>query len=309
MTAQENWAAQAVEVSVPASTANLGPGFDTIGLGLEIRDRVVARLGDEGLRIEVTGAGADEVPLDDGHLVHRSMIALWQRIGVQPPSGLNLLCDNVIPHSRGLGSSASAIVAGVAAALALVRGTVSDDDSLALISDVASDLEGHPDNASASVYGGATVSWRDTDRWRTARLTPHPAIAVTAFVPSARLSTDTARAVLPASLSLRDAATNSGRAALLAHALTNAPDLLLPATADLLHQEARRPAYPGTMDLVDRLRAGGHAAFVSGAGPSVLVLGPEGGIPDLDDPDWQVWRPAIATTGVRVESHTRWPSV
>ena len=295
-----------VRVDVPASSANLGPGFDSLGLGIEIRDVVEASVEGDRLIIEVEGAGAGDVPLDDRHLVHRSMLALWERLEVEPPAGLKLLCRNEIPHSRGLGSSASAIVAGVAAACALVRGEL-DDDSITLVNDVARALEGHPDNASASVYGGFTSSWFDEQdqAWRTARPGLHPDVDVAVFVPGFTLSTDKARAALPAQVTLADAARNAGRAALLVHALTTDPGRLLPATADWLHQENRRPAYPASMALVDSLRGHGHAAFISGAGPTVLVLGVGESLRDLSAPndDWILLRPGIATHGVRVVSH------
>lgn len=301
-----------VRVEVPASSANLGPGFDSLGLGIEIRDVVEASLEGDSLIIEVTGAGADEVPTDESHLVYRSMVALWERLDVAPPVGLKLLCRNEIPHSRGLGSSASAIVAGVAAACALVRGDL-DEGSLALVNDVASALEGHPDNASASVYGAFTTSWfDDTDQaWRTVRPEVHADLDVAVLVPEFTLATDKARAALPVQVPLADAARNAGRAALLVHAITNEPSLLFAATADWLHQENRRPAYPRSMALVDALRADGHAAFVSGAGPTVLVLGTDDVLASIEVPDeeWSLQRPGIAHDGVRVVSHKPWGSV
>lgn len=300
-----------VRVEVPASSANLGPGFDSLGLGVELRDALEVEVGGDRLVIEVSGAGAGQVPTDARHLVYRSMVAGWERLGVAPPTGLKLVCRNVIPHSRGLGSSASAIVAGVTAALALVRPL--DDELLALVNDISSDLEGHPDNASASVYGGFTSSWFDerASAWRTVRPGVHPEIDLAVLVPGFTLSTDKARAALPAHVPLADAARNAGRAALLVHALTAEPQLLLPATADWLHQEQRRPAYPASMTLVDHLRARGLAAFISGAGPTVLVLGESSALDEITAPnqDWTVLRPGIAHEGVRVVSHIHQPGV
>jgi homoserine kinase len=297
-----------VTVEVPASSANLGPGFDSVGLALGITDIVQATVAGDGLQITVEGHGADAVPTDETHLVWRSALTMWQRLGIEPPSGLILHCRNGIPHSRGLGSSAAAIVAGMATALALVRDHIDGSASLAMLSDVASDLEGHPDNASASVYGGLTVSWADDggSGWRTVRPQVHPDVGVALLLPEATLSTDSARAALGDMVSMSAAASTVGRAALLVHALTEEPELLLPATRDWLHQEPRRASYEQSMQVVDQLRACGLAASISGAGPAVLVLGAgDFAIDSGDLPEgWQVLRPGIATAGVRVVSHS-----
>lgn len=309
-------AGRSIVVRVPSSTANLGPGFDSVGLALGLWDEYVVTTGaGRGLTIEVSGEGADEVPTDERHLVHASMCHAWSELGVEPPPDLHITAVNGIPHGRGLGSSATAIVAGVVAAQALstdfddvpVGSTVPVD--LDLATHLASCLEGHPDNASASVYGGVTVSWmpdgtgRDLgDRTVTARLQLRTDIEVVAFVPEARLPTQIARAVLPASVPLRDAAAGAGRAALLVHALTVDPTHLHAATRDWLHQEARRGSFPTTMRLVDSLRAEGHAAFVSGAGPSVLVLSTVDRVASVTAPvgDWLRLTPGVPMTGAVV---------
>lgn len=278
-----------IEVRVPASTANLGPGFDSIGLALGLWDVYSITTHDEpGLSIEVEGHGSDEVPTDESHLVHASMQYAWRELGFEPPVGLRLVAGNGVPHGRGLGSSATAIVAGVVAAQALslprlpAAGRPVDID-LTTAGHLASVLEGHPDNATASVYGGLTVSWmpdlsgRDhADRTVTARPCLHEDVDVVVFVPDAQLATRTARAVLPRDVPLSAAAANAGRAALLVHALTADPRFLHGATREWLHQEARRSSYPTSMALVDALRDQGHAAVISGAGPSVLVLTTQG---------------------------------
>jgi homoserine kinase len=297
-----------VMVEVPASSANLGPGFDSIGLGLGITDRVQAIVGGEGLRVSVVGHGADTVPADEGHLVWRSALAMWQRLGIEPPKGAILNCRNGIPHSRGLGSSAGAIVAGLALALALVRDRIDNPAALAMISDLASEIEGHPDNASASVYGGLTVSWADDSGagWRSVLPRIHQDVDIAVLLPETTLATDVARAALGETVSLSAAASTAGRAALLVHALTREPELLLPATRDWLHQEPRRASYQQSMGVVDGLRSRGIAAAISGAGPAVLALSKgavaldEGELPD----GWQVLRPGIAQTGVRVVSRS-----
>lgn len=296
-----------VEVEVPASSANLGPGFDSVGLALGLWDRCVATVTpDAGLVVEVAGEGAGQLPRDERHLVHRSMVQAWSDLGVQPPQGLRLQCRNAVPHGRGLGSSATAIVTGVVAAQALHdagRG-VSAPVDLAFANDLAARLEGHPDNSSASVFGGLTLSWFDDARGRTSTLAlrVHPDVVPVLLVPSAQLSTATARAVLPTQVRHGDAALNSARAALLVQALTDHPAYLLAATREWLHQEARRSAYAASMALVDRLRSAGHAAVVSGAGPSVLVLSTHqlaGQVTRLGPPGWQVLRPGIPLEGAR----------
>lgn len=304
---------RAVRVQVPASTANLGPGFDSIGLALAVFDIVTAQIVPHGLHITVEGEGAGVVPDDETHLVWRSMRTAWERLGTGCPPGLALRCENDIPHSRGLGSSASAIVAGVVVAAALADELADIDAALlATINDISGDLEGHPDNASASVYGGLTVSWREQGRWVSTSPPVHPDVVPVLFVPDSTLSTDRARAVLPAAVSLTDAARNSGRAALLVEAMTRRPDLLFAGTADWLHQEPRRSSYPSSMALVDRLREDGHAAVVSGAGPSVLVLTTKARAASVTAKDgtdtvgtggtWTRATPGIAAHGARVVS-------
>lgn len=280
-------AGAAIRVRAPASSANLGPGFDCIGLALGIWDQVDFTVTAEpGLLIEVEGSGAGGVPRDESHLVYRSMRGAFEQLGVEAPAGVHMVARNAVPHGRGLGSSATAIVAGVIAAQGLCAfvagGPMRPGDPIAvdvaLACGIASDLEGHPDNASATVYGGMTLSWfADGGHDRpgatmTVQLPLHPAVTAIAFVPEATLATHTARALLPDRVPFRHAALNSARAALLVEAATRRPDLLVPATRDWLHQEARRPSYAASMDLVDDLRRRGHAAFISGAGPSVLVL-------------------------------------
>ena len=298
-----------VVVRVPASSANLGPGFDSIGLALGVWDEcTVTVLREPGLRIEVSGSGAGEVPLDESHLVYRTMVHTWSVLGVEPPEGIGLRCRNGVPHGRGLGSSATAIVTGIVAAQAVAARTEGRGGAvdLSVANDIAASLEGHPDNSSASVYGGLTLSWADdTDDERTHTVRPplHEDVDVVVLVPAASLSTAKARSVLPAQVRLGDAVRNSARAALLLHALGRDPSLLLPATREWLHQEPRRPAYPSSMAVVDRMRGAGHAAVISGAGPSVLILTTSDaaeGVVELAEPGWSVLRPGITRTGAVV---------
>jgi len=259
-----------VRVTVPATSANLGPGFDSLGLALSLRDELEAEVLPEGLVVEVEGAGADDVPLDESHLVVRAMRAAFALMGDQPP-GLRLSCRNVIPHARGLGSSSAAIVAGVVLARALVGGgqLLASDEALL---DLAADLEGHPDNVAPAFLGGFVISGREDDRWYAVRAGVDPRISAVAFVPSTGVETKVARGLLPATVPHADAAANSGRTALLVAALGGQPEHLLAATRDWLHQEQREPAIPETLALVRRLRADGVPAVVSGAGPTVLAL-------------------------------------
>lgn len=261
-----------VRVRVPATSANLGPGFDALGLAVGLHDELTVQVADEGLAVEVSGEGAGEVPRDHTHLVVRALHAAFDAMGARPP-GLMLACTNRIPHARGLGSSAAAVVAGVTAARALVTdGAHRLDDRAAL--ELATEFEGHPDNVAACLLGGLTVAWEE-DGPHAVRLDPAPGLAAVALVPPTGVSTELARGLLPAQVPHADAAHNAGRAALLVEALTRRPDLLLPATEDRLHQRFRGPAMPATLALVDGLRAGGVPAAVSGAGPTVLALVPE----------------------------------
>lgn len=260
-----------LRVRVPASTANLGPGFDALGLALALYDEVEVTLAASGLRVEVHGEGAGQVPTDEDNLVVRALRAACQQCGYRP-DGLVLRCHNAIPHSRGLGSSAAAAVAGVLAGYALA-GMQPDEAAL----DLAAGFDGHADNAGASLLGGLVISWRDEQSFRAVRLEPHPGLAPVLLVPAQTSATKVTRGLLPAEVPHADAAFTAGRAALLVHALTAAPHLLLAATEDRLHQSYRRPAYPATGRLVDALRAAGVPAAVSGAGPTVLALPASGG--------------------------------
>jgi homoserine kinase len=250
---------------VPASTATLGSGFDALGLALGLYDEVTVQVADGGLDVQVRGEGAGQVPLDEDHLLVRAIRSVE---GV--PAGLIVRCANAIPHSRGLGSSAAAVVAGVAAGYALT-GRKLDDRALQL----AAEFEGHADNAAASLLGGLVLAWSEGEKgqcYRAVRLEPHPDLRALVLVPAVESSTKTTRGLLPAHVPHADAAFAVGRAALAVHAVTAAPELLLPATEDRLHQGYREPAWPDTIRVVEALRAAGFPATVSGAGPTVFTL-------------------------------------
>jgi len=303
-------------VRVPATSANLGPGFDALGLALALHDDLDVRaLGSAEVVVEVTGEGAGEVPLGEDHLVVRALRLALDHVGA-PQTGLHLTCVNRIPHGRGLGSSAAAAVGGVLLARALLAEPEALDDDAVLA--IACGLEGHPDNAAPAILGGATIAWVEADdaaptaaRPRAIRLAVHADIEPVVIVPAFRLATKTARGVLPATVPHADAAAQAGRAALLVEALGRRPDLLLPATQDRLHQGYRRAVMPDTLALVDALRARGVAAVVSGAGPTVLALArrTDDGRTDADEAiaaafggqmgGWRVLRPGVDVDGAR----------
>ncbi|SFO93712.1 homoserine kinase [Amycolatopsis arida] len=287
-----------LRVTVPASTANLGPGFDALGLALGLHDVVEVSVTGGGLDVEVLDAGAGgvaDVPTDESHLVVRALRRACAHLGVDVP-GLRLRCHNVIPHARGLGSSAAAVVAGIAAGYAL-GGRERDDAALRL----AAEFEGHADNAAASLLGGLVIAWCDGGRFRAERLDPHPELRPVLAVPAERSSTEATRGLLPENVPHVDAAFTAGRAALAVHALTARPDLLLAATEDRLHQGYRAAAYPASAALLRTLRDHGLPAAVSGAGPSVLVLTRDGIIPDTVDVDgFEVSELPVDLAGVRV---------
>lgn len=261
---------RAVVVRVPATSANLGPGFDTLGLALSIYDELtVEELPDDRLEIEVNGSGAAEIPRDESNLVVRSIEHVYNDVGREMP-GLRIRAENGVPHGRGLGSSGAAVTAGVLAAKGLLAGKVDfgDDDLLRL----ATELEGHPDNVAPALFGGLTIAWTGERGPQHKKLLVHRGVSPLVLVPERTMSTSLARSLQPPHVPREDAVFNVSRSALLIAALTQSPELLLDATADRLHQNYRAEAMPETHRLVQALRGAGFAAVVSGAGPSVLVL-------------------------------------
>jgi homoserine kinase len=290
-----------VTVQVPATSANLGPGFDSLGLALALHDTLTGEIVADGLEVSVSGSGADEVPRDGSHLVVRAMRAAFAALGEQPP-GLRLTCENVIPHARGLGSSSAAIVGGIVLARALVADGADrlDDDAAFRL---AAEIEGHPDNVAPALYGGFTISGHDAlpDGGRGYYSIGSPVVAglrAVVFVPPTGVETKVARGLLPATVPYADAAADAGRTALLVAALAGQPGQLLRATRDYLHQEYRRPAMPESLALVDALRADGVPAVVSGAGPTVLAFC-EDAEPLLarTPPGWFAWALDIEPSG------------
>jgi homoserine kinase len=258
-----------VSVRTPATSANLGPGFDALGLALSLYDDLTATVAGDSFRVTVRGEGAGELPDDEAHLVVRAMLATFDELGGRP-AGVVVECHNRIPQARGLGSSSAAIVGGVQLARALVADgrRFLDEDALR----IAARLEGHPDNVAPCLLGGFTIAWTEGGGARAVRLGVADGVRPTVFVPTERGLTASARAALPPSVPHADAAFNAGRSALLTYALTAEPALLFAATEDRLHQGYRAEAMPGTASLVAGLRSVGVAAVVSGAGPAVLAL-------------------------------------
>ncbi|MGQ2915890.1 homoserine kinase [Microbacterium aurantiacum] len=298
-----------VLVRVPATSANLGPGFDTLGLALSIYDELdVTALPEGELEIDVEGEGMGDVPRDASHLVVRAIAYAYEAVGRRMP-GLRLRARNVIPHGRGLGSSGAAVVSGLLAAKGLLRGDVEIGDETLLR--LATELEGHPDNVAPGLFGGLTIAWVDETGPQHKKLIVHRGVSPLVFVPDFTMSTSVARSLQPLQVPREDAVFNVSRSALLIAALTQSPELLLAATEDKLHQSYRAQAMPGTDQLVRALRAEGFAAVVSGAGPSVLVLADGPGrrleaaalAAKTADTPWEAHMLAVDVKGGTVGSH------
>lgn len=303
----EHMRAHAVEVMVPATSANLGPGFDCLGLAIGVHDRVTAMVTDDpGIAVTVEGEGAESLPRGESHLVARAMLAAWSAMEL-PPAGAVLTCVNAIPQGRGMGSSAAAIVAG----LLLGRALVADGEERlapADVLDLATRMEGHPDNVAAALLGGFTTAWVETPgadsvHARAVSHRVHPDVVPVVIVPPVAMPTREARRMLPDMVEREDAVFNVGRAALLVHALTSDPALLMSATEDRLHQDARAAAYPQSHELVAALRSRGIPAVISGAGPSVLALADSTAAPAVlaaAPEGWQAVVVPVDVAGARV---------
>ena len=306
--AKPTFRANAVQVQVPATSANLGPGFDSLGLALGMHDRYIAQiLDDPGLDIDITGEGADELPRSEKNLLVKAMYKGFKFLGGEP-KGVAIRALNVIPHGRGLGSSASAIVGGLMLARSLVltgEEKMSNDDLLNL----ATEMEGHPDNVAAALFGNATIAWTEIQRGqsvaRAVQIQVDPRINAIAFIPDVAVATSKARKLLPETITHADSAANTTRGELLVHALTSRPDLLFIGTEDFIHQKFRQEAMPKSFALLNKLRAAGVAAFISGAGPTVLALHSAGAneIAELQraaGSDFEVKDLNICTTGAGI---------
>ncbi|MEI9906882.1 MAG: homoserine kinase [Actinomycetota bacterium] len=273
--AKPTFRATPFEVDVPSTSANIGPGFDSFGIALAMSDRYVAQVMDEpGLDFDITGEGSDSLKRDEKNLLVKSLYAGFDFMGGRP-RGLAVRALNVVPHGRGLGSSAAAIVGGLVLARALVLSGEERMNDEALLT-LATSLEGHPDNVAAALIGGATISWQETRHGdkvaRAVGISVDSRIKALAFIPTLTVATSKARRLLPDVIPHAEAVANSTHTALLVHALSSRPDLLFTATEDFLHQKYRQEAMPKSFALVNKLRLAGVAAFISGAGPTVLVL-------------------------------------
>jgi homoserine kinase len=277
--------------AAPATVANLGPGFDTLALAVEVRNEVVVETEAEPA-VVVRGEGAGEVPEDASNLVFRSMTYLSRELG-RPLPQFRMESENRIPLQRGLGSSASAVVSGLVLADRLLEAGLDPDRLLEL----AADLEGHPDNVAACLQGGLVVAYLSRDGWRAERLEASPGLRPVLLVPEhERTLTVDARRVLPRDVPLADAAFNLGRTALTVRALTERPELLGAALEDRLHQSRRLALAPSARGLFEDLRERGIPACVAGAGPSLLIFDGGAPLPDLG-PGWRLLRPEIAREG------------
>jgi homoserine kinase len=273
----------AVTIEVPATSANLGPGFDCFGLALDWRETVRLEVIETGFQLEVSGEGANQVPKDESHLIIRSTLVGLADLGFSV-SGLRLTCRNTIPHGRGLGSSSAAIVAGLLAAQSLTNAVAATRvDTSRETEIVESDrnwlfghahaIEGHPDNVAAAIFGGFVMAYDGPKGICAAKGLVADGLSAVLFVADTPVATHSARGLLPAKVPHSDAAANSGRAALLVHAIASEPARLVDATRDWLHQDYRQVAMPKSYELLKKLRGQGFAAVISGAGPTVLVLG------------------------------------
>ena len=299
-----------VRVRVPATSANLGPGFDTLGIALAYYDDLeVTALKPGKISVSVSGEGEGQVPLDENHLVVRAILETFKRVKQQAP-GLSLAAVNRIPHGRGLGSSGAAVVSGIMAAKGLLKGIVEISDKLML--DLATEFENHPDNVAPALFGGLSIAWEDQQCPHTKKLSVHRGVSPLVLVPSTKMSTELARSMQPESVTHADAVFNVSRSALLVAAMVSSPELLLAATEDKLHQNYRAQAMPETDQLIQLLRSNGHAAVLSGAGPSVLVLASDPAqrlrakeLVEKKYPQWQPLLLAVDNKGATLEVHQK----
>lgn len=256
-------------IRVPATTANLGPGFDCLGLALDLWNDVEVEAAGYSLQITVEGEGANEVPLDRTNTIYKAMLTYAQRHEKTLPEGIQMHCRNRIPFGAGLGSSAAAIVSGILAASALLNLPQDTADQL----DCATQIEGHPDNVGPCILGGLVAAIVN-DQKVVARKLEVASLSLMVVVPDFHFPTKAARAALPAELPRKDAIFNLGRLALLTNAMGRGDlDLLASAMQDKLHQPYRIPAIPGAADAIAAATQNGAAAVaLSGAGPSLLIV-------------------------------------
>ncbi len=296
-----------LKVTVPATSANLGPGFDSLGMALAHYDEYELETTSSGVEIQISGEGAKTAAKDENNLIFRSIQLVFDSVGEKLP-GIKLNCRNSIPHGRGMGSSGAAVAGGVMLAAGLLANKNFTEQQLL---EFATRLEGHPDNVAPALFGGLTIAWVDESGPHHKKLTVHRGISPLVLVAPNEMSTKLARSLQPESVPHTDAVFNVSRSALLVAALTQSPELMMSATEDRLHQNYRSSAMPETSKLISSLRELGHPAVVSGAGPSVLVLegDPQNRLVALDFvkknfPAWQALALAVDFKGASLEGQS-----
>jgi homoserine kinase len=287
-----------VTVLVPATSGNLGPGFDTFGLALDLCNEVVVEA--DGAGVTWDGEGVAELPTDGSDLVSSTVAAVATQMDLPVPA-FGLTGTNRIPLERGLGSSSAAAVAGVVVASALL-GLGWHEDRRTVFA-AAAGVEGHPDNAAPAVFGGFTIAMPDGE---VCRLDPHPALRPVVLVPRDRLSTDEARAALPEVVAIGDAVFNAAHAALMVEALTRDPSLLPRALEDRIHEHVRLAMVPPVADAAEELRRAGVPVCLSGAGPTLLAFERDdqplpSWVEEWSDEGWRILRPGVRARGFEIE--------
>jgi homoserine kinase len=256
-------------VRAPATSANLGPGYDCLSLALDVANVVQAWPASEGVSVELVGEGTEHLPTDAGNEVYRALTAVYEQHGEEPPP-LRLRCENLIPPSRGLGSSSAARTCG----LLLGNRLLGDPYTSEELFEIGAAMEGHPDNIAACLFGGVQVCVTGSRGLEHVRVPVSIPLATTIYVPDFPMDTHTARGLLPTVVSIETAVYNISRASLLVAALaTGRTDLVRTATEDAIHQPPRSTVFPALPKLIGAaVEAGAHGAFLSGAGSSVLAL-------------------------------------
>ena len=296
-----------LKVTVPATSANLVPGFDSLGMALAFYDEYELETTAAGLEISIDGEGSQSAAKDENNLIYKSIKLVFDSVGEKVP-GIRLRCKNSIPHGRGMGSSGAAVAGGVMLAAGLLAHRKFSEQQLL---EFATRMEGHPDNVAPALFGGLTIAWVDETGPHHKKLTVHRGISPLVLVAPNEMSTKLARSLQPESVPHTDAVFNVSRSALLVAALTQSPELMMSATEDRLHQNYRASAMPETSKLISKLRENGHPAVVSGAGPSVLVLDgdPQNRLEAMDFvkrhfSDWRALALAVDFKGASLEGQS-----
>jgi homoserine kinase len=256
-----------IEIKIPATSANMGPGFDCLGIALNLYNHFYIEETDGALEIDC----GDEAFNNSDNLIYTSMEYTYEKLNLgKLPRGLRIKCTASIPVSRGLGSSAACILGGVIGASELAGGVLSKDEIL----NIATEIEGHPDNLAPALFGGMIVSIMDNDRVYYERINIPQGVKFCVMIPDFKLSTKEARAVLPSSINFKDSVFNVGRVALMLAALTNGNwDLLRVACEDKLHQPYRGRLIKGYDEIISQVKNQDYmAVFISGAGPSIMAI-------------------------------------